>query len=488
MVFFSNNKKTRALRLPVTQILLLLGLALNAAPAFSKDNTGRNATVKQTTITQQKNKQTVLSFTFDKPVKYKVFTLSAPNRVVIDLEKTSGGIKLSGKKTALVSKLRHATRNTNDLRIVLDLKQAATPKASMKGKQLRIALHTGASQTASTKSATKKVSKQKKPLKKILKQKPAPKKTPTIVPTRPRPGDFIVAIDAGHGGKDPGASGARGTHEKDIVLQIAKRLKARIDRTRGMKGVLIRDGDYYVPLRKRMQIARKNHADLFVSIHADANPNRHLTGSSVYILSQNGASSEAARWLASSENTYESRLGNTTLNGKDNTLATMLMDLSQAATIDNSLTLAKNTLRELGNVTKLLHRQVESAAFVVLKSPDIPSMLVETAFISNPAEERRLKTAAYQNKLANAVFNGIKRFQVARAPGGKLMRSYARNKTSNSPRKKAKNRNQHVVKSGESLSVIARKYGVSQNTLSHHNKLSSSNIRIGQKLYIPTRS
>ncbi len=485
MVFFSNNKKTRVLIFPITQLLVLLGLALSATPAFSKD---RNATVKQTTITQQKNKQTVLSFTFDKPVKYKVFTLSSPNRVVIDLEKTSGNIKLSGKNTTLVSKLRHATRNTNDLRIVLDLKQAATPKASMKGKQLRIALHTGANQTGSAKSVSGKSNKQNKPLKKILKPKAAPKKSPTIVPTKLRRGDFVVAIDAGHGGKDPGASGAGGTHEKDIVLQIAKRLKARLDRAPGMSGVLIRDGDYYVPLRKRMQIARKNHADLFVSIHADANPNRRLTGSSVYILSQNGASSEAARWLASSENTYESRLGNTTLNGKDNTLATMLMDLSQAATIDNSLTLAKNTLRELGNVTDLLHDgQVESAAFVVLKSPDIPSMLVETAFISNPAEERRLKTAKYQNKLANAVFNGIKRFQVAQAPGGKLMRSYARNKTS-TPRKKAKNRNQHVVKSGESLSVIAQKYGVSQNTLSHHNKLSSSDIRIGQKLYIPTRS
>ncbi|MEE9303863.1 MAG: N-acetylmuramoyl-L-alanine amidase [Thiotrichaceae bacterium] len=483
MVFFSKNIKSNGLRLHIAQLFVLFGLALNITPAYSDSgNSGQNASqgaiIKQATVAQQKNKHVAVNFTFNKPVKYKVFALRSPDRVVIDIENASGNIKLSGKKPALLTKMRHATRNINDLRIVLDLKQAATPKATMTGKQLRISL-----QSAKITPAAK------KPVKKIIKPKtPTLKKTPTIVPTKPRRGDFIVAIDAGHGGKDPGALGARGTREKDIALQIARRLKARIDRASGMRGVLVRDGDYYIPLRKRMQIAREKQADLFISIHADANPNRHLTGSSVYILSQNGASSEAARWLASHENTYESKLGDTSLQGKDNVLATMLMDLSQAATIDNSLTLAKNTLRELGQVTRLLHRRVESAAFVVLKSPDIPSMLVETAFISNPSEERRLKTAKYQNKLANAVFKGIRRFQVAHAPGGKL-RSVAHN--THSKKGKARNssrKNQHVVKSGESLSAIARKYGVSQNTLSHHNKLSSSNIRIGQKLYIPTRS
>ena len=478
MVFFSYNKKIYRSRLNLAPICLLFTLVFNLSPAYAESDKAR-ATVKQTTISQQKNKQTVLSFTFDRPVKYKVFTLKSPHRVVIDLEKTTGAIKLSGKKPALVTKLRYAVRNTEDMRIVLDLSQAATPKASLKGKQLRIALQ--ASSKATVKPSTK------KPLKKILKpkkveQKKTPTKSPTIVPTKPRRGDFIVAIDAGHGGKDPGALGARGTREKDIALQIARRLKDRIDKAPGMRGVLVRTGDYYIPLRKRMQIARKKKADLFVSIHADANPNRHLTGSSVYILSQNGASSEAARWLASNENTYESRLGNTSLQGKDNTLATMLMDLSQAATIDNSLTLAKNTLSELGRVTRLLHRGVESAAFVVLKSPDIPSMLVETAFISNPSEERRLKTAQYQNKLANAVFKGISRFKVTYSPGGKL-KTYARNST-----RGRNSSNSHVVRPGESLSVIAKKYGVSQNTLSHHNQLSNTQIRIGQKLYIPTRS
>ena len=488
MLFLSNTIKTRRLGFHIIQACVLIGLALSAVPAFSAnaDKTNksqsankRNATIKQARISQLKNKQTVLSFTLDKPVKYKVFALKSPDRIVIDLDHTSFTGKLSGKRPALLKNIRHATRNTNDMRIVLDLKQAAKPKATLKGRQLTIALQ--AQPAKSTKAV-----KQKKP----AQQKKKPARSPSTVPTRPRRGDFIVAIDAGHGGKDPGALGAHGTREKDVVLQIAKRLKRSIDKVRGMKGVLIRGGDYYVPLRKRMEIARTNKADLFVSIHADANPNRHLTGSSVYILSQNGASSEAARWLASNENAYESRLGGTSLNGKDNTLASMLMDLSQAATIDSSLTLAKNTLRELGHVTKLLHRRVESAAFVVLKSPDIPSMLVETAFISNPAEEKRLKTSHYQNKLANAVLNGIKRFKVAHAPGGRL-KMYASNtnqkKTSKGSKQRTK-KSTHVVRSGESLSVIAEKYGVKLNTLSLLNQLDNSTIHIGQKIAIPTRS
>ncbi len=485
MIYITHTIKTRRLGLHIIQACALIGLILSAVPAFSananksQSSNIKNATIKQASISQLKNKQTILSFTLDKPVKYKVFALKSPDRIVIDLDHTNFTGKLTGKRPALLKNIRHASRNANDLRIVLDLKQAAKPKVTLKGKQLTIAL-----QTLSAPISAKAVQ-QKKPVKR--KQEPA--RAPAIVPTRPRKGDFVVAIDAGHGGKDPGALGVHGTREKDIVLQIAKRLKSSIDRVHGMKGVLIRNGDYYVPLRKRMEIARSNKADLFVSIHADANPNRHLTGSSVYILSQNGASSEAARWLASNENSYESRLAGTNLHGKDNTLASMLMDLSQAATIDSSLSLAQNTLRELGHVTKLLHRRVESAAFVVLKSPDIPSMLVETAFISNPAEEKRLKTPRYQNKLANAVLNGIKRYKVAHAPGGRL-KMYAGNtsKKKSKSNKQRTNKSTHVVRSGESLSVIAERYGVKLNTLSLLNQLDNSTIHIGQKIAIPTRS
>lgn len=487
MRFSSNTIKTRRLGFHIIQACVLIGLALSAVPAFAdKSQSGRNknATIKHASISQLKNKQTVLSFTLDKPVKYKVFALKKPDRIVIDLAGTNFTGKLAGKRPALLKKVRHATRNANDLRIVLDLKQSAKPKATMKGRLLTIALHTQSAKPNKPIKPTKAI-KQKKSI-----QKKKLTRAPVTVPARPRRGDFIVAIDAGHGGKDPGALGAHGTREKDVVLQIAKRLKNSLDRVPGMKGVLIRDGDYYVPLRERMQIARSKKSDLFVSIHADANPNRHLTGSSVYILSQNGASSEAARWLASSENSFESKLAGTSLDGKDNTLASMLMDLSQAATIDSSLSLAKNTLRELGQVTKLLHRGVESAAFVVLKSPDIPSMLVETAFISNPTEEKRLNTSHYQNKLANAVLKGIKRFKVAHAPGGRL-NMYASNAGKKQKSKSSKHlakKSTHVVRSGESLSVIAEKYGVQLNTLSLLNHLNSNTIHIGQEIYIPTRS
>jgi N-acetylmuramoyl-L-alanine amidase len=180
-----------------------------------------------------------------------------------------------------------------------------------------------------------------------------------------------------------------------------------------MKAILTRKGDYYVSLRKRMETARAKGADLFISIHADANPDSKLTGSSVYILSNRGASSEAARWLAKSENSYEEKLAGTVIKRSNKVLSSLLLDLTQSATIDNSLGLAESVLQELSGINSLLRKKVESASFVVLKSPDIPSMLVETAFISNPREERRLNTSHYQHKLANAMFHGIRRYHLA---------------------------------------------------------------------------
>ncbi|MCK5897061.1 MAG: N-acetylmuramoyl-L-alanine amidase, partial [Cocleimonas sp.] len=224
---------------------------------------------------------------------------------------------------------------------------------------------------------------------------------------------FVVAIDPGHGGKDPGAVGRKGTLEKDVVLKIARRLQRRINQQGDMKAVLTREGDYYVSLRKRMEMARAKGADLFISIHADANPDKSLTGSSVYILSNRGASSEAARWLAKSENSYEAKLAGTVVKRSNKVLSSLLLDLTQSATIDNSLGLAESVLQELSGINSLLRKKVESASFVVLKSPDIPSMLVETAFISNPREERRLNTSHYQHKLANAMFHGIRRYHLA---------------------------------------------------------------------------
>jgi N-acetylmuramoyl-L-alanine amidase len=251
----------------------------------------------------------------------------------------------------------------------------------------------------------------KKPAKKTPEQRI--KKVVNAVGRSARGKPMVIAIDAGHGGRDPGAVGRKGTKEKHIALQIAKRLKKKIDRQPGMKAILIRDGDYYVSLRKRIAKARSKKADLFISIHADANPNRKLTGSSVYILSETGASSEAARWLANNENSYEMKMAGTHLRRRNKVVSSLLLDLSLSDTIDKSLELASGVLKELGSVNRLLRRRVESAGFVVLKSPDIPSMLVETAFISNVMEEKRLKTSHYQEKLAQAIFKGIRHYQVA---------------------------------------------------------------------------
>ena len=218
-----------------------------------------------------------------------------------------------------------------------------------------------------------------------------------------------IVIDAGHGGEDPGARGRGGTLEKNVTLAIAKRLKARIDLEPGMRAVLTRDGDYFIPLGARVVKARRVNADLFVSIHADAFIQPHARGSSVFALSERGATSAAARWIAQRENESD-LIGGVNLDVKDPVLARTLLDLSQTATINDSLKLGKAVLGFMGEVNTLHKNAVEQAGFAVLKSPDVPSILVETAFISNPEEERRLRDPGYQDKMANAVFLGIKRY------------------------------------------------------------------------------
>ena len=224
-----------------------------------------------------------------------------------------------------------------------------------------------------------------------------------------------IAIDAGHGGEDPGARGKNGTNEKDVTLAIARRLKARVDEEPNMRGVLVRDGDYFIPLHGRVVKARKISADLFVSIHADAFIKPNAKGSSVFALSERGATSAAARWLAKRENEAD-LIGGVNLDVKDPYLAQTLLDLSQTATINDSLKLGKAVLGELGGINTLHKGTVEQAGFAVLKSPDIPSILVETAFISNPEEERRLTDDAYQEKMANAIFAGIQRYFAKNPP------------------------------------------------------------------------
>ena len=356
----------------------------------------------------------------DEPVKYKVFTLDAPNRVVIDLLNTHiDSVLPTNIAQAPVTAVRYATREGGLVRVVLELSEAVGVSSNLQSDGSQNVLNLVLTPTGVGKADNRNEPRpEKKPEKKPEPNNTKPEKSRKAEPaepatTQPRKDKFIVMIDPGHGGKDPGAIGRNGTREKDVVLEVARKLKTRLNREKGIKAILTRDSDTFIPLPERINIAHRNKADLFVSIHADASPNSQVNGSTVYILSENGASSEAARLLAESENSYDVKFGGVSINDTSNRLATVLLDLSQNAMTERSLSLANAVLSELSKVNNPLRNKVESAGFVVLKSPDIPSMLVETAFLSNPAEEKRLRTAEYQQKLANAMFKGVKRYQVA---------------------------------------------------------------------------
>ncbi|MBX9587507.1 MAG: N-acetylmuramoyl-L-alanine amidase [Gammaproteobacteria bacterium] len=241
----------------------------------------------------------------------------------------------------------------------------------------------------------------------------------------PKARDVVVVIDPGHGGKDPGARGATGTQEKDVVLAIAKRLQAQINRQPGFRAVLTRNSDYFLSLRNRLALARKYRGDMFIAIHADAHDHVNACGVGVYALSQRGATSEAARWLAQQENQSE-LVGGVDLTDKDQVLKSVLLDLSQTQSITASLQMGSVLLDNLGQFAQLHHNRVEQAAFVVLKSPDIPSLLIETGFISNSAEEHRLRTPYYQDRIATALLSGIKNYFVNHPPRGSLLALHAR--------------------------------------------------------------
>ncbi len=279
---------------------------------------------------------------------------------------------------------------------------------------------------------------------------------------------WIVVIDPGHGGRDSGAIGRKGTREKQVVLEIATRLRSLIDHEPGMRAVLTRGKDRYLPLRERISLARDGQADLFVSIHADSFRNRRASGSSVYVLSRRGASSEAARWLASRENAAD-LVGGTNLNGVDKQVQRVVLNMLQDHTMGDSWDLARDILRELKTVGPVHKRSVERAGFVVLKSPDIPSVLVETAFLSNHKEEAKLRNPIHQQRLAEAIFRGVRGYTAKRIPrpAGSQM---------------------HRVKSGETLGGIARQYHVKLSTLRKANGIRGDHLSIGATLTIPTGS
>ncbi len=305
----------------------------------------------------------------------------------------------------------------------------------------------------------------------------------------------VVCIDPGHGGKDSGAIGPGGTMEKNVTLAVGRDLAALINRQPGMKAVLTRNGDYYVPLKQRYEIARENKADLFVSIHADSYTSDDAKGSSVWVLSPRGKTSEAARVLADRENA--DLIGGTTLDGMDDSLAKVVLDLQQSWAIQASDVVARNVLKDLARLGPTHRGYVEKANFVVLRSPDVPSILVETAFISNPAEERKLRNPAHQEKLALAVMKGVKSYfestppqgtwfaaQAARREGGQLAAASGDAGHAVS-RADTTVRDRHRVGRGESLSSIARHYGVSVGALKSANQMDNNTIRAGSVLMIP---
>ena len=338
----------------------------------------------------------------------KLFTLDHPFRAVIDLPRTRlrPGVRLPGA-SGLVAGIRVGPRPHGALRLVIALNASAGVHADWaysraRGAQLILSL--GNAPTAVATNAL-------------------PDAIPTPIRALHAPvdsgRDIIVAVDPGHGGQDPGAIGPRGTEEKSVTLAIARLLAHQIDEQRGMRAILTRNSDIFIPLRDRMVIARRAKADLFVSIHADCITNRQISGASVYILSVRGASSEAARWLAERENDADLK-GGVHLEDKSSTLASVLLNLSQSATISESMTAARQVLVSLDRSVPVRKSEVQQAAFVVLKSPDIPSMLVETDYISDPAEERKLRNPARQLKIADAVFHGVRAYFRQHPPAGTL--------------------------------------------------------------------
>lgn len=398
---------------------------------------------------------TRLVFDLDQPVNYRLISLKNPDRLVVDLDSTKMTADLKNLKLddSPVRQVRHGRRDNDQLRVVLDLKQAVKPRSFLLppqgdyGHRLVLDLQD-------------------------------PDKTATVVKSQrdfKQFRDVVVAIDAGHGGEDPGASGPNRLREKHVVLAIAKELYELLDKEPGYKPVLIRKGDYYVSLKGRRDLARKAQADLLVSVHADAFTDSRAHGASVYALSKRGASSASARFLAEEANSAD-LVGGVSLSDKDDVLAGVLTDLSMTASLDASLTVGEEVLKEMGHSARLHSKRVEQAAFAVLKSPDIPSILVETGFISNPGEARKLASRRYQQRMAKHIFDGVDRwFRSSPPPGTRLA---ALRSGELKPR-------EYVVTRGDTLSEIAARHNVTVNALRNHNRLAGNTIRIGQKLLIP---
>jgi len=370
----------------------LSGLAASSVPGFALAS--NEAVAKVTNIRLSKNTGYVrLVFELDKNTNHSIFTLHDPERVVLDIKKANmqHGLVDQIQADSLIRSIRSGVRNEDDLRVVFDLSEQVTPRSFILapsgnlGHRLVLDLHD------KNKTSTVKKSEQR---------------------------DVVIAIDAGHGGKDPGATGSSGTHEKTITLQIAKRLEKDINSQRGMKAVLVRKNDRFMRLRERIDKARDSHADMMISLHADSFPDPRARGSSIYALSVDGASSETARLLADKENASDLLFGDVDLVVEDQMVKEVLFDLSLTGTIESSLDIGSEILSQIKTVNRVHKKKVQQAGFAVLKAPNIPSVLIETAFISNPREEKNLRTPAHQQKVAKAITRGVSKYFQRKAPPG----------------------------------------------------------------------
>ncbi len=390
----------------------------------------------------------------DQNRSHRLLVLDHQPRVVVDISSSTLHASLPERGRGIVRRMRHARHQDGELRMVFDLRASATASsvaiaASRPGEGHRIVVDifsgSGDDEAPAEASGTEAAR------------------------------DVLIAIDPGHGGKDPGAIGRNGLYEKTVVLGISRRLGRLIEREPGMRALLTRDGDYYLKLRRRYELARQRNADLFVSVHADAVRDRRVQGSSVYVLSEKGSSDEARR-LAKRENASDLVAG-VELDEYPPAVATVIIDLQQNASIGASLEVGDEVLQHLHGVGRVRKARVQKAPFAVLKAHDVPSILVETAYISNPQEEQLLKTAAYQEKLARALLAGVRSYFYRNPPRGTLIAE--RVATGEVPQQ------QYVARRGDTLSGIAQRFKVPVPVLMRANKLQNDRLRVGQVLTIP---
>lgn len=421
--------------------------ALASVPALSRAASS-HINVKNIRISREPDK-TRLVFDLDGPVDHSLFSLHKPERLVIDLKQTRlmNVSVLEDLHSQQLKSIRTGVRNGDDLRVVLDLNSRTAPSSFLlepKGKNgHRLVIDVKEQQFASKKTAE---------------------------PKKHKLRDVVVAIDAGHGGNDPGATGRLGTYEKDVTLQIARRLKKEIDGTKGMRGELIRSKDRFMRLRERIKKAHEINADLMISVHADSFPDARARGASVYALSVSGATSESARLLAEKENKVDLLFGDVDINHQDAMVKQVLLDLSLTGTIESSLDIGDEVLKELGRVGRVHKKKVQQAGFAVLKAPNIPAILLETAFISNPKEERKLRSSSHQNKLSKAILRGVNDYFSRKAPPGTWL---------------AEAQEQYIIKKGDTLAKISDRYGMPVSHLRTRNSLRSDELLEGARLYIP---